>query len=76
MKDDFDQFTKWGIYKSHGKIFLEPFHFSTNVMIILIKFVDKYLELLGYTSFIENQKKKEDDFTRTLTLFEKYHLGF
>lgn len=43
---------------------------------MLVKFIDEYLELMGYSSFIEDQKRKNDDFTRILNIFEKYHLGY
>lgn len=79
VKKEFDPFTVWGLYykKNVGnEFYLEPYSFSMKAIVTLIDFVDKYLELLGYPSFIEAKKKRDDDFTRTLTVFEKYHLGF
>ena len=75
-KDVYNPFTKWGVYRIHTEFLLEPYHFSIQSLITLKKFVDEYLRLLGCPSFIETQKRKQCDFTRTLTLFEKYHLGF
>ena len=77
VKSDFDPFSKWGLYEaSPFFLFLEPYHFSISAITMLIEFIDKYLALFGYSSFIENQKQREDEFTRTLKVFEKYHLGF
>ena len=76
-RDVYNPFTKWGVYQIDDEEFLlEPYHFSIQVLTRLREFVDEYLRLLGYPSFIENQKKKDDDFTRILKSFEKYHLGF
>jgi hypothetical protein len=72
----FDPFTKWGVYEVGGQFLLEPYNFSMNAVSMLIAFVDRYLELLGYPSFIDAQKQKDDDFTRTLNFFEKHHLGY
>lgn len=76
MDSKYDPFSKWGIYKIQTELFLDPYHFSIQAITTLIKFVDKYLELLNYPLFIETQKQKDNDFTRTLEVFEKYHLGF
>jgi len=73
---EYDPFTKWGFYQLHSELFLDPYNFSINAIKILIEFVDKYLELLGYSSFIDLQKQKTEDFTDSLNVFEKYHLGF
>lgn len=73
---NYDPFTEWGFYELHTEYFLDPYNFSLKAIRKLIEFIEKYLELLGYTSFIEASKKKEGDFTRTLTFFESYHLGF
>lgn len=75
-KSQYDPFTEWGLYEMHSQYFLDPYNFSMNATRKLTEFTDKYLELLGYPSFIEAQKQKSDDFTKTLTAFEKYHLGF
>lgn len=75
-ESEFDPFSKWGFYQLHSELFLEPYHFSTSAIKKLIEFVDKYLELLGYSSFIEDAKQRDNDFAHTLKLFEKDHLGF
>ena len=74
---EIDPFSQWGYYEiSPTDMFLEPYHSSINIIKVLVEFVDKYLELLGYPSFVETAKCKGDDFARTLTIFERYHLGF
>ncbi len=72
----YDPFTKWGFYQLQSELFLEPYNFSIEAIKKLIEFVDKYLELLGYSSFIDLQKQKANSYTDTLNFFEKYHLGF
>lgn len=62
--------------KNFKTILLDPYNFFIEAIKKLTDFVEKYLGLLGYSSFISAQKQKNDDFTRTLNLFEKYHLGF
>jgi len=72
----YDPFTIMGYYSIDSfRKFLEPYHFSKEAVEILFNFVDGYLELLGFTSFIEEQRKKDDDYTKTMNMFEKYHLG-
>jgi len=75
VKTDFDPFTELGFFHS-GETFLEPFHFVLTVEKKLTVFIDKYLEILGYPSFIELAKVSGDDFANTLIQFEKGHLGF
>jgi len=76
MKSELDPFTEWGVFVTGNNYFLEPYHFSMKAITVLKEFVDKYLELMGYPSFIETQKQKRDEFTDTLILFENSHLGF
>jgi len=73
---NYDPFTRWGFYELHTEKLLDPYHFSLEAIKKLIEFVERYLELLGYNSFIEAQKQKDDDFTRTLKFFEQFNLGF
>ena len=48
--------------------FLEPYHFAKEVVKIYFSFVDKYLELLGFPSFIkERRKNMEDGYARAPT---------
>jgi hypothetical protein len=70
-----DAFSEWGLSEGKG-LYLDPYHFGMKAITTLKNFVDKYLELLGYPSFIETQKQKGDEPTRTLNFFERYHLGF
>jgi len=70
-----DAFSEWGLSGDHGQ-HLNPYHFAMKAITTLKNFVDKYLGLLGYPSFIETQKQKHDEFTMTLDFFERYHLGF
>jgi hypothetical protein len=73
-----DPFTTWGVYKENGDIFLEPYNFSLKAISMLQIFVDKYLQLLGFPSYIDIKisEEKRDRFTNTLLVFQKYHLGF
>jgi len=72
----YDPFTIMGYYSIDSfRRFLEPYHFSKKAAKILFNFVDRYLELLGFPNFIEEQRKKDDSYTRTMNVFEKYHLG-
>ena len=72
----YDDITNWGVHVVGDDVFLEPYHFSCEVVRMLIPFIDKYLELLNYTSFIEEIQKTDIDFSRTMNVFEKTHLGF
>jgi len=74
---DIDPISQWGCHNINSVgMYLEPYHFSTMILRTQTKFVDRYLELLGYPSFVEVAKGKMDDFGRTLASFEKFHLGF
>jgi hypothetical protein len=72
----YDPFTKWGFYESGTQYFLDPYNFSLEAVKKLTDFIEKYLELLGYNSFIKTQEQKDDLFTKNMKIFEKYHLGF
>lgn len=76
QKNKYDPFTKWGFYQLYTGYFLDPYNFSLEAIKKLVIFVEKYLELLGCSSFIKSQKQKKGDFTTTLNFFEKHHLGF
>ena len=71
---DYDPFTQWGFYKAYNSKWIGPHQFSLEVLKKLIKFIEKYLELLGYDSFAEVAKQKDD--YGILNSFEQYHLGF
>ncbi len=72
---EFDPFSEWGVYILHSEIFLEPYCFSIAAVRMLGKFVDKYLELLGYPSFIENMENHKD-FADTMKRYMQYRLGY
>lgn len=74
---EIDPFSRWGYYEVGSRnMYLEPYHFSIEVLKTLTEFVDRYLELLGYQSFVDTAKQRMDDFGRTLKTFEELHLGF
>jgi hypothetical protein len=75
-KSEYDNISKWGVHTVGDDVFLEPYHFSFEVLKMLIPFVDKYLELLHYSSFIEKQQQIDSDFYRTMKVFDENHLGF
>ena len=70
--------SKWGVYEMNGndEFYLEPHYFSIQSMTMLVKFVDKYLALIDYPSFIDDQKTNNTKFAKEISTFEKYHLGF
>ena len=70
-----DTFEETGLYEAHGEFFLEPYAFIRKCGEKLTSFVDKYLELLGYPIFIDSLPET-DDFKKTYTIFNEYHLGF
>lgn len=70
----YDSFTKWGVYQLHKKIFITPYYFSMQCLESLIKFIDRYLELLGHPLFRPTTKVTGNSLNN-LDLFEKYHLG-
>jgi len=72
----FDPFTEWGFYQMGGFLLLDPYHFAFEATMKLTTFVDKYLELLGYPSFIASARNRRDNFADTLNGFERGHLGF
>lgn len=74
--NDFDPFTKWGFYQLHDLHMLEPYHFALEATRNLIVFVNRYLELLGFPSFIASARIAGDEFAGTLNRFETGHLGF
>ncbi len=71
-----DPFTEWGFCQFGTDKFIVPFYFAKNSIINLIQFIDQYLVLLGYPSFIEDEKKKQTRFARYVSIFESGNLGF
>jgi hypothetical protein len=75
LESSLDPYSVWGVHRMGSELFLDPYSFSARAIETLVRFVDEYLKVLGYPSFIEAQKKLNDDFARRLALFEKYRLG-
>ena len=75
-RNKYNPVSKWGLYIMNNEFYLEPHNFSNQAMVKLIVFVDEYLNLLGYSSFVEDQKTQNTRFANTMFSFEKYHLGF
>ena len=73
-KEDYEPWTKFGVY---GHSFLNPYKFAKSATLLLSKFCNKYLQLLGFGNFIEEleKNKPEDGFLRTLKEFERDNLG-
>lgn len=65
--------SKWGIIERNMKIYLDPYYFSKHVVNSLIPFADKYLQLLGYNSFI-NKIDSSDAFVKDLEYFKTVSL--
>jgi len=75
-RSKYNPVSKWGLYIMNNEFYLEPLNFSKQAMVILMEFADEYLNLLGYSSFVEDQKRESTSFAKTMFSFEKYHLGF
>jgi hypothetical protein len=75
-QSEYDEISNWGVHIVADDVFLEPYHFSCEAVKMLVPFIDKYLELLHYSSFVEKQQKDDKEFSRTLKIFEENHLGF
>lgn len=73
-EEDYEPWTKFGIY-SHS--FLVPFKFAKTGTLLLSRFCNKYLQLLGFKNFIEQleKEKPQDSFFSDVRLFEKDNLG-
>lgn len=61
---------EWGISSRDPFIFLEPYRFCKMITTLLVEFSDKYLELLGYSNFIESTLAPD------MKKFGKTRLGF
>jgi hypothetical protein len=73
-KENYEPWTKFGVYKND---FLEPYKFAKSSVLLVSKFCNKYLQLLGFSNFIEKIKKNKpkDDFLCTIKFFEEDNLG-
>lgn len=70
----FDIYSKWGQINDPEHL-LVPYHFSKELIMTLMRFVDEYLKLLGNDSFIEKQDESNTEFAKTLKIFKEFHLG-
>lgn len=64
------ELSEWGISYFDPFIFLEPYRFCKMITSLLIEFSDKYLELLGFSNFIDSALGKD------MKSFEQTRLGF
>jgi len=73
-EENYEPWTKFGVY-SHS--FLVPYKFAKSGALLLSKFCNKYLQLLGFSNYIEEleKSKPKDDFLRDIRVFEKDNLG-
>jgi hypothetical protein len=72
---NYNPFSTWGVLKEMEEFF-EPYIFSLELTRRLATFVDKYLELLGLPSFVDQQRKLRSPLSGMLLQFEQNHLGF
>lgn len=87
-RDKGDKLSKWGHYKSHGDYYLEPYRFVKETTLVLINFVNEYLKLLDFKEYLKSHPKivekiKEgqnkdtsQNYEKTLSIFEKFNLGY
>lgn len=73
-EENYEPWTKFGIYSNS---FLVPYKFAKSGTLLLSKFCNKYLQLLGFENFIAQLEKKrpQDSFLSDIRLFEKDNLG-
>lgn len=68
--------SEWGSYNLEKTLYIVPYQFAYKVACKLGEFINEYLRLLNYPSFIEAQMEKKDEFTRKLSAFKENYLGF
>lgn len=75
---EYEPMTQSGLYKLDTNYFLEPFHFAKSAASLLVSFSNRYLELLGFSDFIEDMERqgKKDVFLSTMKIFKRDNLGF
>ena len=73
-EENFEPWTEFGVY-SHS--FLVPYKFAKTATLLLSRFCNKYLQLLGFKNFIEQleKEKPQDSFLSDIRLFERDNLG-
>lgn len=72
---EYDKFTSWGVFDREFFIFLEPYRFATAVANKLVKFSDRYLELMGFTKFLDSLSQG-DYYRLEQESFSDLRLGF
>ncbi len=72
---EYEKFSNWGIFDDEFFVFLEPYRFVMAVAKQLIKFCDRYLELLGYENYIDSLPEG-DQYKTELKSFSDSKLGF
>lgn len=74
----YDLVTRWGFYElGDANYLLEPFRFAKSVTKQLVQFSDRYLELLGFTNFVEDAKSMPEyhDFVEGIEKFRQGNFG-
>jgi len=71
----YDVASEWGVYRDRSGQYLLPFYFAKSAALELISFSNQYLQLLGFTNFVESQDARED-FRRSVEAFKRDRLGF
>jgi len=70
----------WGVYNISAEYILEPFIFVKSAARVLTEFSNEYLKMLGYGSFFEELRSKNDkssqNFLYDLEEFKNNRLGF
>jgi len=72
---EYDKFSRWGIFDDEFFIFLEPYRFVIAVANQLVIFCDHYLELMGFTKFVDSLPDR-DQYRSELQSFSESRLGF
>lgn len=72
-RTQYSPFSKWGVYTVRNEAFVEPYRFAKTAGIILIKFVDDFLRLLGEQDWLATLQQKE---LKEIKDFEEGSLGF
>lgn len=77
MKEDYELWTRFGIFDFNRMTYLEPYKFVKSSTLLLANFCNKYLQLLGFSNFIDNRRTAapEDHFIKTISIFERDNLG-
>lgn len=69
-------FTSWGAYVQGNRNFIIPYYFSKELLGMILPFVDEYLLLIGYSSFVKKEVQKGSPFSKDMDNFENLSLGF